>query len=203
MISQPALRWILTVAFAAAGVFCSYRCFRHGPALHRVSDALHLAMCAGMIAMAWPTAMNLARIPQILVFGFAALWFLGLLVFDVRGRHGRLSLGYHALMLAAMAWMVLVMPSAMTGTSTAGMPEGGEHAGMSMGGGAMTTVGAPPHVVVIAIVLTVVFAGAGVCWLARAIDTARVLGAPRLTAAGLAVDAVMGLGMAVMTGLLI
>lgn len=202
MISDMALRWILTVAFAAAGAFCLYRCVRQGPAAHRVSDVLHVAMCAGMIAMAWPAGMNLARVPQILLFSAAAVWFVGLLVFDVRGHHGRLSLGYHAVMLAAMAWMVLVMPAAMSGMSMVAMPAGGEHAGMSMGGGTMT-MNAPTHVVVVAIVLTVGFAVAGLFWLTRAIDTARVAAGPRLPVMGLVAEAVMGLGMAVMTGLLV
>ena len=159
-----------------------------------------------MIAMAWPAGMNLARVPQILVFSAAAAWFVGLLVFDVRGRHSRLSLGCHAVMLAAMAWMVLVMPAAMTGMSTSEMPTSGEHAGMSMGGGTMTmspSPHTPPHVVVVAIVLTVVLVVAGVWWLTRAIDSARVADGPRLPAVSLAVDAVMSLGMAVMTGALI
>ncbi|KAA9154667.1 DUF5134 domain-containing protein [Amycolatopsis acidicola] len=202
MIPEPTLRWILTIAFAAVGAFCVYRCVRHGGAAHRVSDLLHIAMCAGMIAMAWPAGMNLARVPQILLFSAAAVWFAGLLVFDVRGHHGKLSLGYHAAMLAAMAWMVLVMPAPMSGMTMAEMPTGGEHAGMSMGAGTMT-LDAPPHVTVVALVLTAGFLVAGVFWLARAIDTARVADGPRLPAAGLAVDAVMGLGMAVMTGLLI
>ncbi|HVV08007.1 DUF5134 domain-containing protein [Amycolatopsis sp.] len=202
MIPETPLRWILTLAFAGAGAFCAYRFLRHGSAAHRVSDVLHLAMCAGMIAMAWPAAMNLARVPQILLFSIAALWFTGLLVFDVRCHHGKLALGYHAVMTAAMAWMVLIMPTAMSGTSTAAPAAGGEHAGMDMGAGTLT-IDAPAHVVVVAIVLTIVFAVAGVLWLARAIDGARPAHAPWLPAAGLATDAVMGLGMAVMTGLLI
>jgi hypothetical protein len=58
-------------------------------------------------------------------------------------------------------------------------------------------------VAVIAVVLTVAFAVAGVFWLVRAIGAVRVAGGSRLPAASLAADAVMGLGMAVMTGLLI
>ncbi|MEV7043547.1 DUF5134 domain-containing protein [Amycolatopsis sp. NPDC051061] len=104
MIPEPALRWIFTVAFAAAGAFCLYRGFRAGTAVQRVSGVLHLALCGGMIAMAWPATMDLAPAPQVLLFGFAAVWFTGLLVSGARGHDG-----YHAVMAAAMVWMVLVM----------------------------------------------------------------------------------------------
>ncbi len=104
MIPEPALRWVFTVAFAAAGVFCLYRGFREGTAVQRVSGVLHLALCGGMIAMAWPATMDLAPTSQVLLFGFAAVWFTGLL-----GSGSRSHDGDHAVMAAAMVWMVLVM----------------------------------------------------------------------------------------------
>ena len=138
MITELSLRWIVTIAFTAVGLFCLYRCVRESTATQRIDDVLHVLMCVAMVAMAWPAAMDVARVPQIVLFGAAALWFAGVLVAG-RSGHGRLALGYHAVLMAAMAWMVLVMPSAMSGATTADMPEGGEHAGMSMSGATMTT----------------------------------------------------------------
>jgi hypothetical protein len=202
VIPEPVPRWIFTLAFAAVGLFCLYRGARHGPATQRVSGVLHLALCAGMVAMAWPAATNLGRVPQIVFFAFAAVWFAGLLVVDARGPHERLSLGYHAVMPAAMVWMALAMPAA-TSDVPAEMPSGDAHAGMSMGVGTTMTTGSPTLVAVIAVVLTAAFAVTGGFWLVRAVGAASVAGGSRLPAAGLAADAVMGLGMAVMTGLLV
>jgi len=199
VITEIGLRWIVTLAFAAAGAFCLYRCVRHGSAVHRVRDVLHLLMCAGMVAMAWPGAMHVARIPQIVVFAVAAAWFAGMLVV---GRKNRLSPGHHALMMAGMAWMVRVMPLAMSGTAT---PASGsdEHAGMAMGATTTMTGDTPAHVTIVAVVLAVVFLAAGISRLARAIDTGRGDSTPRLRTAGLGVDGVMSLGMALMATLLI
>jgi hypothetical protein len=203
VITESGLRWIVTLAFVATGVFCLYRLVRQGPAVHRVCDVLHVLMSAGMVAMAWPGAMNFARVPQVLLFAAAAAWFVGMLVLGGEGHaaHGRLSLGHYALMMGGMAWMVLVMPLAMTGMVMSA-PASGEHAGMSMGGPAMSG-NAPLHVVVVAVVFAAVFLVAGVGWLARAIDTGRGDGTLRLRTAGLAVDGVMSLGMAVMAALFV
>ncbi len=201
MIVETGLRWIVTLAFAAAGAFCLYRCLRHGSAAHRVCDVLHALMCAGMVAMAWPAAMTVARVPQIVLFAVAAVWFAGMLVI---GRRNRLSLGVHALMMAGMAWMVLVMPWAMAGTPTsAPAAASGDHAGMAMGGTVTMLGDAPAHVTIVAVVLALVFLVAGTGWLARAIDTGRGDRRLRLPTAGLAVNGVMSLGMALMATLLI
>ena len=199
MITEVGLRWIVTVAFAAAGAFCLYRCVRHGSAVHRVCDVLHALMCAAMVAMAWPGAMNVARIPQIVFFAVAALWFAGM---PVMGRKNWLSLGHHALMMAGMAWMVLVMSWAMSGPVTSASASG-EHAGMAMGGTTTMIGDAPAHVTIVAGVLAVVFLVAGISWLARAIDTGRGDSTLRLRTAGLTVNGVMSLGMALMATVLI
>ncbi|WP_033289511.1 DUF5134 domain-containing protein [Amycolatopsis jejuensis] len=183
MIADPGLRWILTALFAAAGVFCLERCVRQVGITGRVSDVLHTLMCAGMITMAWPATMSFARMPQVVLFAAAAVWFA------VTAKHGRM---YHALMMAGMAWMAFVMPWAgMTMSTTAGGHAG--HAGMTMTGHS------PSHVVVVAVGLTVVFLAAGIAWLARAIDHARVETRPGRRTTGLLMEGVMSLGMAVMT----
>jgi uncharacterized protein DUF5134 len=201
VIGELGLRWIFTLAFAAAGAFCLYRCVRHGTAAHRVCDALHALMCAAMVAMAWPAAMNVARVPQILFFAVAALWFAGMIVAG-RGGSGRLSLGHHALMMAGMAWMVLVMPLAMSGTAST-PASGDHHAGMTMGGTTTMIGDAPAHVTIVAAVLAVVFLVAGTAWMARAIDAGRGDRTIRLGTAGLVANAVMSLGMALMAAVLV
>ncbi|GAA1974632.1 DUF5134 domain-containing protein [Amycolatopsis minnesotensis] len=200
MIAEIGLRWILTAVFAATGVFCAYRCVRHGTAATRVSDALHVLMCAGMVAMAWPAAMTFARIPQTVLFAAAAAWFAGALV--LRGGahrdHGSTSHAHHALMMAGMAWMVFMMPSAMSGMVMSAPEHGGEHAGMAMGDGMTMSGSAPPHVAIVAGVLALLFLVAGTGRLARAIDFGRADHRPNLRTAGLAVESAMSLGMAVM-----
>jgi hypothetical protein len=201
VITELTLRWIVTIAFAVTGVFCVFRCLQGGPAHSRVSDVLHVLMCAGMIVMAWPAGMDFARVPQLVLFTAAAVWFVGMLVFGVGG-HGRWSLAHHALMMAAMAWMLLVMPAAMAGMTMDGMAAGGEHAGHDMGGATMS-MNAPGHVVIVAVVFAVVFLVAGIAWLARAFDTGRGDATMRMPTAGLAADGVMSLGMAITAALLV
>ncbi|MEU8639869.1 DUF5134 domain-containing protein [Amycolatopsis sp. NPDC048633] len=195
MIEATGLRWILTIVFAATGFFCLYRCFRQGPVTSRFGDVLHAAMCVAMVAMAWPATMAFARLPQLALFGFAAVWFA---VATARGAaHGsRWHPAFHAVMMAAMAWMVFAMPRAMVGSgaaSTMDMPgmEGMAMALPSAGGGV------PADVVVVALVLAIAFCWAGVAFLARAIDGVRAA-APPVRTAGWGADALMGLGTTVM-----
>lgn len=200
MIAETGLRWLLTAAFVATGAFCAYRCFRHGTAATRFSDVLHVLMCAGMVAMVWPAAMTFARIPQTILFTAAAAWFAGTLVVR-RGDHGDhagAAHAHHAVMMAGMAWMVFVMPSAMSGMVMSAPEHGGEHAGMDMGDGMTMSGSAPPHVAIVAGILAVLFLVAGTGWLARAIDLGRADDRMKLRTAGLAAEGVMSLGMAVM-----
>lgn len=197
MIAEAGLRWILTLLFAAAGAFCLYRCARRPGVSGRVADALHAAMCVGMVTMAWPATMTFARMPQVVLFAAAAGWFAVSAALGMG--HGRLPGAHHALMMAGMAWMAFVMPSAMAGMTMSATAMGGEHAGMDMGDAGMTMTGhAPGHVVAVAAVLAVVFLVAGVAWLARAIDHARTVARPGRREVGLAMEGVMSLGMAVM-----
>lgn len=197
MIAATGLRWLVTVVFVAAGVFCLYRCVRHGSVLNRVNDLLHVLMCAAMIAMAWPVGMGFARVPQIVLFTIAAVWFVGMLVVG-RHRHA----GHHAVMMAAMAGMVFAMPLAMGGGIAAASEAGGEHAAHMAGSGGLSGAQLPGPLLAIAVVLAVVLLVVGIRKLAHALDTARANGGT-LRAAGSGVDAAMSLGMALMIALLI
>lgn len=122
MITAEGLRWILTAAFAVAGVFCAYRCLRQGTAAERTGDGLHVVMCVAMVVMAWPATAGFARWPQTVFFALAAVWFAGVAVSGAShaDHGGRPAAVYHVVMMAAMAWMVFVMPRVM-----GGMPAGG------------------------------------------------------------------------------
>lgn len=188
MIEAVGLRWIVSAVFVVAGLFCAYRCLRQGPATSRFGDVLHMVMCAGMVAMAWPATMSFARVPQLVLFGLAAAWFAGTAAWHT----GRWHRGYHAVMMAAMAWMVFAMPTAMTGGGGTVDMEGMPGMAMPVGGG-----GSPTGVGVLALVLAAVFALAGTAFLARVIDGVRSA-PPSVRTAGWGADGLMGLGMAVM-----
>jgi uncharacterized protein DUF5134 len=199
VIAAEGLRWILTVVFVATGAFCAYRCTRQGTAAERVGDVLHVVMCVAMVAMAWPAGMGVARLPQTVLFGLAAVWFAGVAVTGAAhaDHGGRRAAVYHVVMMAAMAWMVFVMPRAMGGMSGGGgMTEMPGHHGMAMpvaGAGG----GAPADVRVVALVLLAAFVVAGLVFLSRAFDDARASGPP-LRFLGRGADGAMALGMGLM-----
>ncbi|MGP4017578.1 DUF5134 domain-containing protein [Saccharopolyspora sp. 5N708] len=193
MITTAGLRWIVTALFMLTGAFWAYRSVKHGTFPDRAGDVLHVVMCVAMVAMAWPATMSIARLPQTVFFGLAAVWFLVVSLVgeahDYRG--GRGTALHHVVVMAAMAWMVFVMPRAMGGMST--------HVGMTgMPGMPMPGDGAvPADVTVVALVLMVLFVVAGLVFLARAIDGARTSG-PVLRTLSSGADGLMALGMGLM-----
>jgi hypothetical protein len=93
--------WILTAVFAGAGSWLLRHGVRSGvPATVRISHGVHGVMAAAMIAMVWPWGMELPAAPWLAALGLAGIWFLAS-TRDAGGVH-------HALMAAAMAWMVIV-----------------------------------------------------------------------------------------------
>ncbi|UOZ04075.1 DUF5134 domain-containing protein [Amycolatopsis sp. WQ 127309] len=198
MITTEGLRWILTALFVLTGAFCAYRCARQGTAAERVGDVLHVVMCVAMVVMAWPAGMGFARLPQTVLFGLAAVWFAGVAVTGAAhaDHGGRRAASYHVVMMAAMAWMVFVMPRAMSGMSGGGMMDMPGHPGMTMpvaGSGS----GTPVDVRVVALVLLAAFVVAGLVFLSRAFDDARASGPP-LRFLGRGADGAMALGMGLM-----
>ncbi|MCR6487881.1 DUF5134 domain-containing protein [Amycolatopsis sp. OK19-0408] len=199
MITAEGLRWILTAMFALTGAFCAYRCLRQGTAAERAGDVLHVVMCVAMVAMAWPATMSIARWPQTVFFVLAAVWFA--VVAGTGAAHadhgGRRVAVYHVVMMAAMAWMVFVMPRAMSGMAgPGGTMEMAGHEGMAMpvSGAAGST---PADVTTVALVLVAVFVVAGLVFLSRAIDDARASRPPLRSLSGGA-NGVMALGMGLM-----
>lgn len=201
---------VLTVAFVATGVYALARYVRlasdRGPGRDaggqaRAVELLHLLMSLAMIAMAWGWSGGPdtgSGVVQLVVFGAFALVF-AVLAARARGVASVLSRAAHALMAAAMVWMVAAMPLLMGhGARATGAAEAGGHAGhgaaatdtagmagMDMSGGmAGTTAGgapapAPNWAIVVNTVLAVLLAVAAVRWALGAVRAgrARVLAA--------------------------
>ena len=188
MIASHALRWILTVLFALLAAFSSFRALRPGvprvrSAADRTTHTLHAAMGVAMAVMVWPQGMRVPATPQAVFFALGAGWFVASVLF--RGRwawrspagegHSRTHAGLHALMTAAMAWMLLAMPGGTPGSHPAGRGSGsmadmpgmgasrtGGATSMELHGGSRTA----------ATVLLVVFVVVALWWFSRALTAA-------------------------------
>ncbi|MDP7704616.1 DUF5134 domain-containing protein [Mycobacterium sp. TY815] len=127
MIEDLPLRWMVTGLFlisAAGFVLVTDR--RSWTSV--VSHGLHVTMALAMAAMAWPEGLGLPPTPAEAFFLAAALWFLVAAVFATRMIGTRLARGYHALKMAAMAWMYAAMgghlaPEHLPTMSAMDMPE--------------------------------------------------------------------------------
>jgi hypothetical protein len=185
MLPALAARWLVTVVFAAAGLAAARPRRRTGTARAAGWDSVVFCavMCAALIVMTWRSEPAAAAWTQAAVFGCAALWF-GLASLAGRGRRPSLPAVLHALMAAAMIWMLTAMPA------TAGMPSAGP-AGGAMA--SMSRAATPAPVLVISILLAVSCAAASIPWLARALGPGL-----RLKDAAAAGHAAMSAGMAAM-----
>jgi hypothetical protein len=108
MVGLASLRWILTVAFAAAGVFHLVRCVRPQAAGVRTSEILHLVMCVAMIAMVWPRGASVPAVVWIAVFTVSTGWFVTRAA-NASGR--RMVPAFFATAAATMVWMGASMPA--------------------------------------------------------------------------------------------
>ncbi|MYR45877.1 DUF5134 domain-containing protein [Streptomyces sp. SID5910] len=217
MIAANGLRWLLTLMFAAPVLYGLWRLVRTATGLTgRVGHVLHAAMGVLMIAMAWPWGMDLAVVPQVVLFTAGALWFVAasLIRPGERSRTGAVKAAWpHVLMMGAMAWMVAAMGTsgAMAGHG-GGTGHGGHegHAAAGSGLASMSLTGMGPSVA--SALLAVALTAIGLVWLAQAFDLARVQapspaggpapdGADTTAALDPACHAVMALGMAVMFAL--
>lgn len=119
MITDPVLQWALTLAFIATGVYAGIRVLVDRRAVMIVGNVLHLAMSLAMIAMSWPWWSALPTVPQLIVFAGGVAWFTLMLLLQLTGRvptatlsgHSAWHQPAHAVMMLAMVWMILVMPS--------------------------------------------------------------------------------------------
>ena len=107
MISDLALRWLVTVLFALSAAECA-ACIVQGDRHWRrvVGQVLHIVMALAMGVMAWPRGAALPTIAPMVFFLLATAWYVGIVV-AVTGH--RVVNGYHGAMMLAMSWMYAVM----------------------------------------------------------------------------------------------
>lgn len=189
MIGNEVLRWGLTALLLAASLYAAFRAGRPSPPATRVGFGLHAAMMFAMVLMVVP-GLHGPALPQILLFGLAAWWFVlravawrpapaGMHAPAARralgrraGTAGRGTLLYNALTMAAMAYMLAAMAvhdagASLAGPSAAGIPgEAAHHGGPAVG---LSVPGSLPGAEQgwgsqSAVVLAVAFGVAGALW---------------------------------------
>lgn len=187
MISSLPLAWALTALFAATGFYALARwataVSERRSAAHRTAELAHLLMSAAMIVMTWTWYGSAGLWTQIVLFGVLGVFFLVTASRGIPcGPSGRLAGAAHALMAAAMVWMLAAMPLIMASPAEAA-GGGGAHAhhgggdAMDMSGTAHAAGPAGWAVAVTVALCAVLLAVAGY-WGARALSHDRVAGDP-------------------------
>ncbi len=213
VILDVSLRWVVTALFVISAAECLYTLLIGRRTWTQVvSQGLHVLMAVAMIVMAWPAGAALPTTGPMLVFLAATLWFI--LIALAQAGHRGVNV-YHAAMMLAMAWMYAEMSGDLSPAPSEGLDQGASagahHAsmpgmpGMEMPGvdpGAMQ--GPPPFVVGLNWICAVGFTVAAVWWSIRL--AMRWRADPAVSArhlVGLAAQAMMAAGMAVMFAVLV
>ncbi|WP_078324930.1 DUF5134 domain-containing protein [Mycobacteroides salmoniphilum] len=124
MITDLALRWIVSALFVFSALECGAELVRgRHTATIAISNTLHVAMAVTMITMAWPLGMHLPNRSLMTFFSFAAVWFLAMMLTTALTYSERGVVGYHAVMMTAMAWMC----GAMSGSFQPAQPANDQH----------------------------------------------------------------------------
>jgi hypothetical protein len=210
LIGDLALRWTVTVLFGA-----SFAGHLYGLVAQRerwvctIERLLHIVMCAAMVVMAWPVGMKLPTLGPMVFFLAAAVWFVLVAAHVFSGDDGRLTNGYHAVMMAAVAWLY----SVMSGGPLDGRTHSPEHnmtspSGMNMPGMDMSApeTAQPGWVTAVDWIAAVGFATAAVYWLYWYFAQRKTnpgLQTARLRDWGTQCHAFMASGMAIMFGVLL
>lgn len=186
MISSLPLAWALTAVFAATGFYALARwaaaVSERRSAAHRTAELAHLLMSAAMVVMTWTWYGSAGLWTQIVLFGVLCVFFLVTASRGVPcGPSGRVAGAAHALMAAAMVWMLAAMPLIMA-SPVAAAGGGGAHAHhggdtMDMSGTAHAAGPAGWAVAVTVALCAVLLAAAGY-WGARALSHDRDAGDP-------------------------
>lgn len=116
-------------------------------------------MCAAMVVMAWPVGMKLPIPGPMVFFLAAAVWFVLVAGHAFSADAGRLTNGYHAIMMAAVAWLYAVMTGGPLGDSS-------DHTMPSMDMSVPRTA-EPGWVIAVDWIAAVGFASAAAYWLYR------------------------------------
>lgn len=214
MIDDLALRWIVTVLFAASIAGYVYVLVaQHGRWTCTVNHLLHLAMSVAMIVMAWPVGMDLHPVGPMVFFLLAAVWFVLAPGRVSSGIPDRVITSYHAVKMTAMAWMYAVMSGSLPGQTChpshhalSGSP-GMQMAGMDLSRPDMSWAAPEPGwITTVNSIATAGFAVAALSWLYRYLAECTTDPAPRTAQlAHLAplCQAFMAAGAAIMFGVML
>ncbi len=205
MISDLALRWVVTVMFALSAAECAASIVLGDRHWRRViGQVLHIVMALAMAVMAWPRGAALPTIAPMVFFLVATAWYVGV-VAAVAG--SRVVNGYHGAMMLAMAWMYAAMNgNLLPGQSTADALTPHGTGQMSMGTAAHTHGGSgdPAWITAINWFWTVGFALAALWWTYRFFEERRHRPAePAYRFFGVACQSMMAAGMAIMFGVML
>lgn len=140
MIASPPLAWLLTVAFVLTGGYALVRCSATVagplPTERRTAELAHLVMSVSMVVMIWSWFSTAGLVVQVVLFALFTAYFTTRAVRGWRGAaHACAGGAAHAMMAAAMVWMLVAMPLVMAMPVSASGGEGG-HAGHAGHGGA-------------------------------------------------------------------
>lgn len=214
MIHDLALRWLVTVLFALGAAGCALAIAAGGRRVWTsvVGQLLHIVMAVAMAVMVWPSGAALPTTAPMVFFLLAAAWFVVVALTSAGAGH-RLVNVYHALMMLATSWMYAVMnvhvlPGQDGGahqpsTAATTMP-GMDMPGMNMG--AMNTsshpAGPPGWFTAVDWFWTIGFVLAALWWAYRYFAP-RHGTRPADPDFGIACQAMMATGMAIMFGVML
>jgi hypothetical protein len=216
VIEGLALRWVVTALFTLSAAECLFAgATGRRTATSVAGHLLHFVMAVAMAVMAWPGGAKLPTTGPAVFFLLATAWFVVVALTDAGSGH-RIVNGYHALMMLAMSWMYAVMNGhLLPGQDSAqrhhiadgpqlNMPAM-EIGRTDMGGTDVSShsAGHPGWIAAINWLWTVGFAVATVWWLYRYFVERRARPAERRCLLGIASQAMMAAGMAVMFGVML
>ncbi|MED5799415.1 DUF5134 domain-containing protein [Gordonia sp. Z-3] len=198
MIDDLLLRWVVTVLFGLSIAQFSYSLVAHRMRWTGVvGHLLHIVMALAMVVMAWPFSMEWPTTGPMIFFGAAAVWFVVAAAAFATQEPERVAHGYHAAMMAAMAWMY----AAMNGDILPGADSGGSHDMHTMAlamsemnvahshspdmGDMDMHAGLPGYATAINWVLGIVFLVAALGWLYLYFSRRRIAGDPQERASAL------------------
>jgi hypothetical protein len=118
VIGDLTLLWIVTILFGVSIATYLYSIVaQHDRWTSTVNHLLHLIMSVAMILMAWRVGMDLPAVGPMTFFLLAGVWFAHVASRMSSAARDRLTNGYYAAMMAAMAWMYAVMNGNLPGQS--------------------------------------------------------------------------------------
>jgi hypothetical protein len=116
LIGDLTLRWIVTLLFGVSiATYVYILVAQHDRQTRIVNHLLHLTMSAAMIVMTWRVGMNIPTVGPVIFFLLAGVWFVRVAGPVSSATRDRLTNYYHAVKMAAMAWMYAVMNGSLPG----------------------------------------------------------------------------------------